>query len=386
MKELANRCEVVPHSAIRAMVGKSYGLDNVISFAFGEPDFVTPKQVIEAGVETLEAGKTFYTPNAGIPELRKALADTYTPRGMDYSEDNVIVTTGGMEALMLTMMVLLDRGDEIIISNPYWANYVGMALEFGAKPVLVDVKEGNGFMFDPDDVEKAITEKTKVILLNFPSNPTGGIATKENLEAIATIAKKHDLYVMTDEVYRKLLYTEEPFTSIGEFPGMKERTVIIDSFSKAYAMTGWRIGYAVGPKPIIDNMIKLQENAVSCVFEAVQRAALKAVTGPQDAVTDMVAQYAKRRHVVIEGINSLLDGKITCSTPKGAFYIFANIKNTGLDSWTFCERLLAEEHVVTVPGAGFGSNGEGFIRLSYATSEENIREGLKRMSRFVKNI
>ena len=386
MKKLAARCDTVPHSAIRAMVGKSYGMDNVISFAFGEPDFVTPDNIIEEGVRYLKEGRTFYTPNAGIPELRSAIADTYKARGMQYGIDNVIVTLGGMEALLLTMLTLFNEGDEVILSNPYWANYYGMINEVGAAPVLIDVREENGFMFDPDDIRDAITPKTKAILMNFPGNPTGGIATPENLRRIAEIAVENDLYVITDEIYHRLIYTDDKYMSIAELPGMKERTVIIDGCSKAYAMTGWRLGFAVGNKTIIANMIKLQENAAACVFEPVQRAAIEALSGPQDRVDEMVSRYRIRRNIMADGLNTMMDGKITCNEPKGAFYIFANIKNTGLSSEEFCNRLLQEQHVLTVPGNGFGSNGEGFVRLSYATSEDNIREGLRRIRVFLDSL
>lgn len=386
MKPLAKRISSVESSAIRRMVGKSYGLDNVISFAFGEPDFITPEHIIEAGVRALQDGRTFYTPNAGIPELRDAIAASYGPRGMAYSRDNVIVTVGGCEALLLSVLTLLDPGDEVIISNPYWANYNGFVSEMYAKPVLVDVYEKNDFMFDPDDIKKAITPKTKAILMNFPSNPTGGLATRENLEAIAQLAIQHDLYVITDEMYRRLIYTDEEFVSIAEIPGMKERTIIVDGFSKAYAMTGWRIGFAVANEEIIKGMIKMQENAVSSVFEPVQRAALAALTGSQQPVADMLEQYRARRQLMLEGLNTMMHGKITCREPKGAFYMFPNITGTGLSSEEFSNRLLDEKHVVTVPGTGFGSNGEGFIRLSYATSEANIREGLKRIREFIKSL
>lgn len=386
MKPLAKRISSVESSAIRRMVGKSYGLDNVISFAFGEPDFITPEHIIEAGVRALQDGRTFYTPNAGIPELRDAIAASYGPRGMAYSRDNVIVTVGGCEALLLSVLTLLDPGDEVIISNPYWANYNGFVSEMYAKPVLVDVYEKNDFMFDPDDIKKAITPKTKAILMNFPSNPTGGLATRENLEAIAQLAIQHDLYVITDEMYRRLIYTDEEFVSIAEIPGMKERTIIVDGFSKAYAMTGWRIGFAVANEEIIKGMIKMQENAVSSVFEPVQRAALAALTGSQQPVADMLEQYRARRQLMLEGLNTMMHGKITCREPKGAFYMFPNITGTGLSSEEFSNRLLDEKHVVTVPGTGFGSNGEGFIRLSYATSEANIREGLKRIREFIESL
>lgn len=244
----------------------------------------------------------------------------------------------------------------------------------------------NDFMFDPDDIKKAITPKTKAILMNFPSNPTGGLATRENLEAIAQLAIQYDLYVITDEMYRRLIYTDEEFVSIAEIPGMKERTIIVDGFSKAYAMTGWRIGFAVANEEIIKGMIKMQENAVSSVFEPVQRAALAALTGSQQPVADMLEQYRARRQLMLEGLNTMMHGKITCREPKGAFYMFPNITGTGLSSEEFSNRLLDEKHVVTVPGTGFGSNGEGFIRLSYATSEANIREGLKRIREFIKSL
>ena len=246
MKELATRIRTLKGSAIRRMVGKSYGMDNVISFALGEPDFVTPPHIIDAAIKALKEGKTFYTPNAGIPALRDAIADSYVKRGMSYTRDNVIITVGGTEALLLSALTLFDEGDEVIVSNPYWANYVGLATEMYATPVLVDVDEKNDFMFDPEELEKAITPKTKAIMMNFPSNPTGALATRENLEAIAKIAVAHDLYVITDEMYHRLLYTDDAFVSLAEMPGMKERAVIVDGFSKTYAMTGWRIGYAVG--------------------------------------------------------------------------------------------------------------------------------------------
>ncbi len=385
MPNLAKRCSQVEGSAIREMVGKSYGMDNLVSFAFGEPDFVTPKRIIDAGVKALQDGETFYTPNAGIPELRTVVAKTYEPRGMHYDMENVIITVGAMEALNLTMVTLLDPDDEVIVSNPYWANYCGMVDEF-AHAHLVDVYEENGFMFDPEDIKKALNEHTKAILLNFPSNPTGGVATKENLEQIAQIAIDNDLYIITDEIYRRLLYTGEHYTSIAEFPGMKERTIIIDGCSKTYAMTGWRIGYAVADQKIIEMMTKLQENAISSVFEPVQKAAIDALTGDQSPVDEMIKKYKNRRDILMNGLNTMMDGKITCKEPKGAFYIFANIKGTGLSSDEFCNRLLQEKHVVTVPGSGFGSNGEGYIRLSYATSEDNIKEGLNRMQEFVNSL
>ena len=386
MKKLAKRCETVPRSAIRKMVGKSYGLDNVISFAFGQPDFTTPKRIIDAGIRSLESGATFYTPNAGLDILREAVAKDFEPRGMHYEKDNVIITVGAMESLTLTMLALVDEGDEVIIQDPCFVNYYGMISSEGGVPVPVQSKEENEFMLDPADVRAAITPKTKAILINFPTNPTGAVATSENLDEIAKIAVEHDLYVISDEMYRKLIYTDDEFVSIAQSDGMSERTLIIDGMSKAYAMTGWRVGYTVGPEEIIANMIKMQENVVSCVFEPVQIAALDALTGDQSVVDEMVDQYRRRRDLMVNGLNGMMGGKITALMPKGAFYIFANIKGTGLSSEEFCNRLLDEKHVVTVPGSGFGPNGEGFVRISYAISEEQIKKGLDRIKDFVESL
>ncbi len=274
----------------------------------------------------------------------------------------------------------------MIVQDPCFVNYYGMISAEGAVPVPVQSKEENEFMLDPEDVKAAITPKTKAILINCPTNPTGAVATKENLEALAKIAIENDLYVISDEMYRKLIYTEDEFVSIAELPGMKERTIVIDGFSKAYAMTGWRVGYTAAPVQITSNMIKMQENVVSCVFEPAQMAALDAITGDQGVVDEMVEKYRARRDMMVKGLNEMMGGKITALEPKGAFYIFPNITGTGLSSEEFCNRLLEEKHVVTVPGTGFGPKGEGFIRISYATSEENIAEGLKRIQEFVESL
>ncbi|MBQ2063344.1 MAG: pyridoxal phosphate-dependent aminotransferase [Firmicutes bacterium] len=386
MKPLATRCSTVPRSAIRAIVGKSYGMENVISFGFGQPDFTTPERIIKAGIKSLENGETFYTPNAGCDYLRAAIADEYVSRGMKYGPENVIITVGGAEALCLTMLALVDAGDEVILQDPCFANYIGMVRANGGIPVPVACTEENDFMMTAEDLKAAITPKTKAVLLNYPSNPTGAVATKENLEEVCKVCVENDLYVITDEMYKRLIYTEDKFYSPAEFPDMKERTIIVDGFSKAYAMTGWRVGYACGPEEIINNMIKMNENVVSCVNEAAQRAAYDALTGDQSVVDEMVEKYVRRRDLMVKMINENMGGKMTARTPKGAFYVFANIKKTGLTSEEFCYRLLEEKHVVTVPGTGFGDSGEGFVRFSYATSEENIEEGLKRIQAFIESL
>jgi aminotransferase len=361
-------------------------MDNVISFGFGQPDFTTPERIIKAGIKSMENGETFYTPNAGCDYLRAAIADEYKERGMDYGVENVIITVGGAEALCLTMLALIDEGDEVILQDPCFANYHGMVLSNGGVPVPVQCTEENEFMMTPEDLQKAITPKTKAVLLNYPSNPTGAVATRENLEEMAKVIVDNDLYVITDEMYKRLIYTEDKFYSIAEFPGMKERTIIVDGFSKAYAMTGWRVGYAVAPEEITNNMIKMNENVVSCVNEAAQRAAYDALTGDQSVVDEMVVKYKNRRDLMVKMINENMGGKMSARTPKGAFYVFANIKKTGLTSEEFCYRLLEEKHVVTVPGTGFGPCGEGFVRFSYATSEENIEKGLNRIADFVASL
>lgn len=384
MLSVSKKSAAIPQSAIRKMAGAARGMENVISFAIGEPDFTTPGEIIQAGIKTLEAGETHYTPNAGLPSLLEAVADNYKARGFEYEPSEVIITAGAMEALFLSMLAILDPGDEVIISNPYWTNYYGMILQVGAKPVLVNAYEKDGFMFDAEELRKAVNAKTKAILINSPANPTGGVASRKTLQDIAALAKEKDIFIISDEIYKHIIYTGEEYVSIASFAGMKERTIIIDGFSKAYAMTGWRIGYAAGPETVIKTMIKLQENVVSCVSAVAQNAAVAALTGSQKPVADMAAQYAKRRRLIIDGLNQM--DKISCIEPKGAFYAFPNITKTGLTSEEFAMRLLNEKQVIVVPGNGFGPGGEGFIRVSYATSEENIRIGLKRMKEFVESL
>jgi len=279
------------------------------------------------------------------------------------------------------MMVTLDPGDEIILTDPFWTNHPSQVLMTGAIPRFVKVYEEDGFAYNPDNVRKAINSKTKAILINSPANPTGSVAGREVLEEIAKMAIEHDLIVITDEVYQHLIYDGAEFVSIASIPGMKERTVIIDSFSKAYAMTGWRIGYAAGCREILQNMIKLHENVVSCITTSSQYGAIEALEGPQDYLKYMLEKYAARRNLIVEGINSI--EKLSCIKPKGAFYAFPNITGTGMKSEEFAVELLKKTGVVVVPGSGFGEAGEGFIRISYATSEENIKEGLRRIKAFV---
>ena len=382
MKELSIVAKTVQPSSIRKMFNLAADMKDVISFTVGEPDFDTPKHIVDAAIEALRRGETRYTPNAGILPLRKAISASFEKsHGIKYDPNSqLIVTSGGMEALLLTMLTILDPGDEIILPNPYWTNYPSQAQICSAVPRLVPVYEADGFMYRPEALEAAITPKTKAILINSPANPTGGVGSREALEAIAKIAVKHDLYVLSDEVYCNLLY-DSTFTSIATLPGMEERTIIINSFSKTYAMTGWRVGFAAANADIIGNMVKLQEDVCACVNSAAQFGALAALEGTQEPLYKMQAEYAARRNLIVSHVNSI-EG-LSIVAPQGAFYAFINIEKTGLDSEAFAYGLLKSEGVIVVPGNAFGDMGDSFVRISYATSRENIEEGMKRIARYV---
>ncbi len=384
MSFVSEKSKKTPRSVIREMFAMQTGLTDVVSFALGEPDFTSPKHIIDATVASFQRGETHYTPNAGIPALREAVARSYQERGLNYKLEEILIGSGAISVLCLACTAILDIGDEVLLPDPGWANYSGLIMQVGAVPVPVRVKEANGFMYDLEDLRAAITPKTKMILINSPSNPTGGVASAENLRQIADLVKEKDLYVLTDEIYHELLWSDEPYTSIASFPGMKERTLIVDGFSKKYAMTGFRLGYGAGPEEVIATMTKLLENVLSSVNEGIQWGGVAALTGDQSPVEEMKEQYRRRRQIIVEGLNAI--DRISCLAPMGAFYAFPNISKTGLSSRDFAIRLLKEKHTVVVPGTGFGEGGEGFVRISYATSEENIREGLKRIAEFVASL
>lgn len=384
MSFVSEKSKGTPRSVIREMFAMQTGLDNVVSFALGEPDFTAPKHVIDATVASFQRGETHYTPNAGIPALREAVAKSYQARGLDYQANEILIGAGAISVLCLACTAVLDIGDEVLLPDPGWANYKGLMMQVGAVPVPVKVYEKNGFMYDIDDLRAAITPRTKLILINSPSNPTGGVASAENLRQIADLAKEKNLYILTDEIYHELLWDDEPYTSIASFPGMKERTIVVDGFSKTYAMTGFRLGYAAAPEEIIVTMTKLLENVLSSVNEGVQWGGVAALEGSHQCVEEMKTQYRRRRKLVVSGLNAIPG--VSCMSPKGAFYAFANIQGTGLTSRDFAIRLLQEKQVVVVPGTGFGEGGEGFVRLSYATGEDNIREGVRRIGEFAANL
>ena len=371
-------------SSIRVLLEKQNTIakscDDMISFTIGEPDFPTPPNIVEAAVRALREGKTKYAPNAGIPELRQAIArDIKKNYGVEYnSETEIVITPSGMDTLRLAAQALLDDDQEMIVNDPCWSNHSKMA---HGKPVFVPLKEENNFAYSIEDLEAAVTEKTKVILLNYPNNPTGAVISYEDLTAFCDFCKRHDLIVISDEVYHKIIFDGLKFYSPAMIEGMKERVIISQSFSKTYAMTGWRLAYAAGPADLIEAIGRLNENSISCVNTVVQWAGVEALTGTTEYVDAMVAEFQRRRDIVYQGINEIPG--LSCVKPQGAFYAFVNIKGTGLTSAEFSNRLLEEKHVGTVPGTGFGISGEGFVRLSYATSTENIREGLRRMGEFV---
>ena len=384
MSFVSEKSKGMPRSVIREMFAMQTGLEDVVSFALGEPDFTTPKHIIDATIASFQRGETHYTPNTGIPALRKAVSETYAKRGLSYRPEEILIGAGGVSVLNLACGAILDVGDEVLIPDPGWPNYRGMILQWGAVPVPVAVREEDGFMYTAEALRRAITKKTKAIIINSPSNPTGGVASAETLGQIADLVKEQDLYVISDEIYHELVWSGEPYTSIAQFPGMKERTVVMDGFSKQYAMTGFRLGWGAAPQEVIVTMTKLLENMLSSVNEGVQWGGVAALTGDQSCVDEMKRVYLRRRELMVNGLNSI--DKISCLMPRGAFYAFANISRTGLSSREFAVRLLQEKHTVVVPGTGFGQAGEGFIRLSYATSEEKILEGLKRMGEFVKSL
>ncbi len=386
MKSLSKVSELVTPSPIREMFNKAAGMQDVISFTVGEPDFRTAPHIVEAAVDALRRGEHHYTPNAGILPLRQAIADSVrASHGLDYDpEAQVIVTAGGMEALMLTMMTLLDPGDEWILSDPGWTNYPRQIRICSAEPRFAAVEPENDFLYTPESLEAAVTEKTKGFVLNSPGNPTGSVAGAETLRKLAEIAVKHDLYVISDEVYARLLYDGAKAGSIAALPGMQERTVIVNSFSKTYAMTGWRVGYALGPAEIIRKMVILQENVAACVNSAAQYGALAALTGPQEPVEAMLAAYTERRRVVLEEFRTVKGLK--CFAPQGAFYAFVDISQTGMDAADFAEALLEKARVIVVPGHAFGERGRRYVRLSFAVSADTIREGIARIRRFMETL
>lgn len=380
MKWVNERAKELKQGAIRAMFDKANTMTGVISMGIGEPDMATPSLVREACKEALDKGMTHYTPNAGLPLLRQAIAEKSYLRDLHYDPGSeIIVTIGGMGALSLTFLVILDAGDEVLIQDPQWLNYAAQVRYCGGVPVRVPTDLAHNFEMQPEVIEPLITPRTKVLMINSPNNPTGNVMTRATMEKIAEIAEQHDLLVVTDEVYNTLLYGDEPYTSFAALPDMKERTVVVNSFSKAYAMTGWRIGYVAAPSHIVDRMTKCQENFNACANAPGQYAAAIALDHPE-LCEELREIFADRRTFLLDGLSKIPG--MQCNNPTGAFYVFPGISGFGLSSEEFCNRLLDEEKVVCIPGSAFGACGEGFIRISYTSGRDSLSEALARLARF----
>ncbi|MGB9856111.1 MAG: pyridoxal phosphate-dependent aminotransferase [Caldisericum exile] len=357
---------------------------SVIHFEIGEPDFNTPENVKEAGIKAIKENYTHYSPTQGILELREAVAEYISKtRDIKVTPDEVIITPGGKDVIFGTMLSLLDEGDEAIYPNPGYPIYESAIRLVGAKPVPMPIREENDFAFDRKEFEKLVTPKTRLIVINSPANPTGGILSYEDLEFIADIAKKNDIMILSDEIYSRIIY-EGKFVSIASLPHMKERTVILDGFSKTYAMTGWRLGYAVANKEVIEALKRVAVNSFSCVATFVQMAGIEALRGPQDEPERMRKEYEERRNLIVQGLNEIPGFSV--KMPKGAFYAFPNVKKVGKSSKELADYLLYEAGVCTLSGTAFGEYGEGYLRFSYATSKENIVEGLKRVKQAIEKI
>ena len=380
---VASRIKGVELSGIRVIFDLAAKMRDVVRLEAGEPDFKTPEYICQAAEKAMREGRTHYTTSRGIPELRMAIAEkARKENGIDADpEEEIVVTAGASCAVYLSIHTVIEDGDEVLIPDPTWPHYEACVKLAGGKPVTYSLKEDRGFSFDIDEIKHLITGRTKMIVVASPSNPTGGVIPLNDLKDLADVAIKHDLLVLSDEVYEKMVYDDNRHYSIASLPEMKSRCITINSFSKTYAMTGWRLGYAIAPKDIASQMAKLNLFLNSCPSSISQEAGLAALTGPQDDVNRMLSEYARRRQIIVEGLRRIEGFRI--NPPQGAFYAFPNITDLNRSSWDLCMLLLKEGRVATVPGAAFGSKGEGYIRISYANSVEKIKEALYRMEETV---
>lgn len=373
----------LPASGIRKIWEMALSMDNVLSLGVGEPDYAPPQKVLDACIASLERKETGYTSNAGLLELRQAIRKWYYNRyGVDFTEDEMMLTIGASEGIDLSMRVLLNEGDEVLIPDPSYVAYPAEVKLAKAVPIMVPTTLEEGFKITPEALEKAITPRTKVLLMGYPSNPTGAILTKAELEKIAQVVIKHDLIVVSDEIYSELTYTQK-HTSIASLPGMKERTIILNGFSKAYAMTGLRIGFMCAPQEVIEQALKIHQYSIVAPATPVQHAAIVALNECDDAIEAMREEYNARRDLIVSGFKRM---GLPIAVPDGAFYVFPDISSCGMDDMEFAVQLLQQEHVALVPGSAFGECGRGRIRCSYASSRETIEEALCRIERFITSI
>ena len=379
---VARRIAAVPPSGIRRFFDIAATMEDVISLGIGEPDFVTPKEILEAGVRSLEKGETHYTSNSGILELREAIAENLKRLyGVSYEpRSEVLVTVGVSEALYLALTAILDPGDEVIVPTPCFVAYQPEVVFAGGMPIPLRAAPEDEFQVRAAAVEALLTPRTKALLIGYPNNPTGAVMTRQNLQALATLAERHDLLVISDEIYDRLVYADHQHVCFASLPGMRERTITLGGFSKDYAMTGWRIGYAASPAPLLAEMRKIHQYTIMSSPTTAQVAAIEALKTGDEHVRSMVAEYDRRRRLIVAGLNEL---GLPTFEPRGAFYAFPAISATGMNDETFAERLLQEERVAVVPGSAFGADGN-HVRCSYATAYERIEEALERIRRFMR--
>lgn len=381
---LSGKVKQIKPSGIRKFFDIVSEMDDAISLGVGEPDFDTPWHIREEGIYSLEKGRTFYTSNAGLSELKIEISK-YLDRRFDLKydpSDEIMITVGGSEAIDGALRAMLDAGDEVILPQPSYVSYEPCIVLADGVPVIVELKEENDFKLTREQLEKAVTDKTKIIIMPFPNNPTGAIMTKEELQPIVDFVIEHDLFVISDEIYSELTYSGN-HVSIGAFPGMKERTIVINGFSKSYAMTGWRLGYACGPQVILKQILKIHQFAIMCAPTTSQYAAIEALRHGDDDVEKMRDEYDRRRRFLL---NAFEEMGIECFEPYGAFYMFPSIKKFGMSSDEFATRLLKEEKIAVVPGTAFGDCGEGFLRISYAYSIDDLKAALERIGRFIEKL
>ena len=379
---ISKRAKEMRPSGIRRFFDIAAEMKDCISLGVGEPDFKTPWAIREAGITSLERGRTRYTSNIGLQELRKEICH-YLKRRMDlnYQPEQVMITVGGSEAIDLCIRALIEPGDEVIIPEPCYVSYQPITTLTGGVPVSVPLKAENGFRLTAQQLQQAITPRTKLLILPFPSNPTGAVMRKEHLEQLAEVLRDTNITVLSDEIYAELTYGYQRHVSIASLPGMAERTVVINGFFKAYAMTGWRLGFACGPKPLIDIMVKIHQSCIMCAPTTSQYAAVTALRECDNEIEEMRTQYDMRRRYLVKCFNEM---GLTCFEPEGAFYVFPCIRSTGMTSEDFCQQLLFGKKVAVVPGTAFGDCGEGFVRVSYAYSVEHLQEAVKRIREFLK--
>ena len=372
-------------SGIRRFFDIAAEMDHVISLGVGEPDFDTPWSIRESAIYSLEQGQTVYTANAGLKELRQELsAYVYRKYGLTYDPiHEILVTVGGSEAIDVGLRAMIEPGDEVLIPEPSFVSYIPCVTLAGGIPVPVPLKADNEFKLTVEDLKAKLTDKSKILIFPFPNNPTGSVMTREEMLPIAKFVQQHDLFVMTDEIYAELSYTEEPHVSLASLPGMRERCLVINGFSKAFSMTGWRLGYAMGPQEILQQMTKIHQFAIMCAPTTSQYAALNALRSCDEDVAAMRREYNRRRRYTVNRFRQM---GLTCFEPFGAFYVFPSIARFGMSSEDFCSRLLYDQRVAVVPGSAFGDSGEGFIRVSYAYSMEELKVALDRIETFVKNL